>query len=364
LTANANVQLLDLDGRVIQSSANAGTTAELINTTLNAGAYRIRVTSASDTGTPFNLAVFATPLLEGVTTTGSEAPIYLSTRESLPLIEVDDFRSGNPALDSDPRFVGINGRGFSAVIIDTGINLNHPFFGSDSNRDGIADRIIFNADYANHDRDATDFDGHGTNVASIVASQDITHPGVAPGASIVALKVFKDSGEGSFAYTEQALQWVLENAEERNIASVNLSLGDGGNYFTVQQLHGISDELAALARRGVIVASASGNSYFNFEAQGVQYPAADPNSLSVGACLTDKIQAAPPPPMPNDAGCAVSTPCRAMNPTVAFDSNPKMLGCNSSRRQHINAVSAKSQSAKKQTDTPGATKRAVRFNIA
>jgi streptogramin lyase len=64
LSADANVQLLDINGNVILSSTNAGTAAESINSTLEAGAYRIHVTSADTIGTTFNLNLSVTPLLQ------------------------------------------------------------------------------------------------------------------------------------------------------------------------------------------------------------------------------------------------------------------------------------------------------------
>ncbi|KYC37832.1 hypothetical protein WA1_04805 [Scytonema hofmannii PCC 7110] len=310
LTSDANVELLDINGNVIQSSKNVGTATESINTTLESGAYRIRVNSSGNIGTAFNLNVSVTPLIQvagvTITTTGSEETGEIATAESLPLIEV--INSNNPgdnSFSSDPRFTGIdgqlnNGTRLSTVIIDTGINLQHPFFGN---------RIANSFDFADDDPDATDDSGdrgHGTNVTSIAAgsgtyntsSKDtVTYRGVAPNANIIHLKVFEQNLDTfSFGDVEQALQWVVENAERFNIMSVNMSLGDGSNYNTLQsrdfnekiaeqtRKKGISDELEALARKNVIVVSASGNNFFSFgSAQGVTYPSADPNSLSIGA---------------------------------------------------------------------------------
>jgi hypothetical protein len=224
-----------------------------------------------------------------LTTTASNAPVYLTGLgansgdvqpalvQSRSLINMNEFRA-------DPRFAGIDGHGFSSVIIDTGIDLNHPFFGPDAESNGIADRIVFQYDFSgSNDTSASDVDGHGSNVASIVASQDATYTGMAPGSSIIALKVFTDSGSGSFADVEEALQWVVANAATYNIASVNMSLGDSANYNSPTSLYGLGDELAALAAENVIVVSAAGNDYFQFQTQGVSYPAADANSLAVSA---------------------------------------------------------------------------------
>jgi hypothetical protein len=49
LTGNANLQLLNQRGELLQASTNAGTSAEAINTVLNSGTYYIRVTPATST---------------------------------------------------------------------------------------------------------------------------------------------------------------------------------------------------------------------------------------------------------------------------------------------------------------------------
>ena len=206
-----------------------------------------------------------------------EAGIVPETSRSGPLVAVDDFRA-------DARFAGIDGSGYTVAVLDTGIDLDDPFFGPDANGDGISDRIVYQYDFADGDADANDIDGHGSNVSSIAASSHGTYTGMAPGADIAALKVFADSGSGYFSYIEDALQWVITNADAYNIVSVNMSLSDSGNYDTPVGRYGIADELATLASMNVVVVSASGNAFYEFNSiQGVAYPSADPNSLSVGA---------------------------------------------------------------------------------
>ncbi|MGD1880313.1 MAG: Calx-beta domain-containing protein [Kiloniellaceae bacterium] len=224
------------------------------------------------------------------TTTNSDIPVYTigevvpvdgsvspQTNLSGPLIGVDDFRA-------DARFADIDGSGYGIVIIDSGIDLDDPFFGADNNGDGISDRIVYQYDFADNDGNAGDVDGHGSNVASIAASSNGTYTGMAPGADIIALKVFSDSGAGYFSDIEESLQWVINNAAAYNIVSVNMSLGDSGNYNAPIGLYGIADEMSVLASMGVVVVSASGNDFYSYNSvQGVSYPSADPNSLSVGA---------------------------------------------------------------------------------
>ncbi|MCV2361698.1 S8 family serine peptidase [Paucibacter sp. TC2R-5] len=211
-------------------------------------------------------------------TTGTAVVDYgkLSMDTALKTTGITDLRAQAP-------YATLDGRGTTTVVIDTGIDLNHPFFGADLNGDGIDDRIVYQYDFANDDNDASDHHGHGSNVASIIGSQDSLYRGVASGTDLISLKVFDDAGHGTFAYLEKALQWVIAHREEYHISVVNLSLGDNGNWTDQLSRYGIGDELAALAQTDVIVVGAAGNNYLQFGKMGVAYPASDPAVIAVGA---------------------------------------------------------------------------------
>ncbi|MCU0534446.1 MAG: S8 family serine peptidase [Hydrococcus sp. Prado102] len=229
------------------------------------------------------------PISDNSKDSSKNAPIYtygeiVNTSEISPqsngassLINFKSFRN-------DKRFANIQGQNFSAVILDTGIDRNHPFFGPDRNKNGISDRIVYQYDFADNDKNASDRTGHGSHVSSVIGSSDKKYPGVAPKVNIIHLKVFGDDGGGSFGYVEKALQWVVANTKKYNIASVNMSFGDGGNYNKSTKQYGIADELAKLAQKKVAVVAAAGNEFYPYKsAQGVASPAADPNVIGVGA---------------------------------------------------------------------------------
>ncbi|MFN5513449.1 MAG: Calx-beta domain-containing protein [Cyanobacteriota bacterium] len=214
-------------------------------------------------------------LLNSSPTTNTNTSLSSSLNSNaLSLINLDDFWA-------DSRFANITGQGYSTVIIDTGIDLNHSLFGPDLDNNGIADKILYQYDFADNDTDASDKNNHGSHVASIAAQ-------IAPGSNLIVLKVFGDDGSGYFADLEAALQWVNTNATTYNIASVNLSLGDSQNWTTEVGRYGIGDELAAIANQNILVAAAAGNSFYTFNsAPGLSYPAVDPNVISVGAVWAD-----------------------------------------------------------------------------
>ncbi len=209
-----------------------------------------------------------------VYTTGTVATTATATAidsEAASLINHDDFQQ-------DARFAGIDGSGYSIVIIDSGIDLDHEAFGPDKDGDGVADRIVYHYDFAYNDADASDVHGHGSHVSSIAAS-------MAPGANIIHLKVLDDNGYSpgpqenyGWRVKEQALQWVVANASTYNVASVNISLGSFVVTHFFNSLY--SDEYKALAEQDIVVSVASGNWGFT---GGVNLMSADPNVFSVGS---------------------------------------------------------------------------------
>ena len=185
---------------------------------------------------------------------------------------LEAFKTANPSID---------GTGTTIAVLDTGIDLDHPFFGNDTNGDGISDNIVASADFHGDGNGAQDSDTHGTHVAGIAMSSDATFPGTAPGANVAAIQVLGANG-GSFSGIEAGLQWVLDNRAIYNITSVNMSLGASDNSSTTQ-LSSLSDEIAALKAQGVITFVAAGNSFESFNAEGVGTPASDPNALAISA---------------------------------------------------------------------------------
>ena len=189
---------------------------------------------------------------------------------------------------------GIDGSGTAVVVIDTGLDRDHPAFGPDNDGDGIADRIVFSYDFADNDDDVSDTtNGHGTHVTSLIGSELPDSPGVAPQVDLIHLKVFRSAnGMGDFRYLNDALQWVIEHIDDYNIVAINLSIGDGMNHATAKSLYSVGDDLAVLHRLGVVTVASTGNRFATYGSQlGVEYPAADPHVMTVGAVFgTDGVE--------------------------------------------------------------------------
>lgn len=195
--------------------------------------------------------------------------------------------SPNPLSDADTirERYSLDGTGQSVAVIDSGVAWNHIAFanaksGPTGGGFGAGYRVAGGWDFAENDADPYD-DGpsgfHGTHVAGTLAGLGDGFAGIAPGADIIALRVFDDFGRGSLDWIESALRWVIDRRSTfaNPITTVNLSLGAFAT-DTSQPLSQLDDELRTLHDEGVIVVAAAGNSFNNAHPHSLAYPASNP----------------------------------------------------------------------------------------
>jgi hypothetical protein len=116
----------------------------------------------------------------------------------------------NPAINANQT--GYTGNGVIVAVIDTGIDSNNPM---------LQGRILDSVDITGHN-DPMDHEGHGTHVAGIVASISDVYPGIAPGASLINVKINE-----SLSIIEDGIQWCIDhkNAYAGNIRIIQMSVG-------------------------------------------------------------------------------------------------------------------------------------------
>src|SRR4051812_39632550 len=93
--------------------------------------------------------------------------------------------------DAASKFASINGKGVTVAVVDSGINYNVDGLGGGF---GKGHKVIAGHDFVDNDSDPMDTDGHGTEVAGVIAADRFTfngqtYSGVAPDANLVALRV-------------------------------------------------------------------------------------------------------------------------------------------------------------------------------
>jgi subtilisin family serine protease len=132
------------------------------------------------------------------------------------------------------------GAGVYAYVIDTGIQANHPQFGTRASN-------VYDA----FGGTGADCNGHGTHVAGTIGS---TTYGVAKQVQLRGVRVLDCNGSGSTSGIVAAVDWVRLN--RTNPAVANLSLGGGLSTA-------VNTAVTNLASSGVFVAVAAGNSNAN-----------------------------------------------------------------------------------------------------
>ncbi len=228
------------------------------------------------------------------TDSGDETKISVGSSTQMSMLSADTKTSLGMGPFRESEFSSYQGEAYTVVVIDTGIDLDHNAFGPDSDGDGISDRILYSQDFSSDgDGTADDVNGHGSNVASIIGSSDENYLGVAPKVNLIALQGLSNSGGGSNSGVEDALQWVIENAENYNIVAVNMSLGEGNNSNKLEDHSAYHDELSIIKSKGIVTVVAAGNDYYKYQdtgpSPGVSAPANDPNVIPVGAVWQESI---------------------------------------------------------------------------
>src|ERR1039457_3136531 len=134
--------------------------------------------------------------------------------------------------------------------------------------------------FADDNGDLADCNGHGTEVAGVVAGPQ----GVAPEAGLVVLKVFSGSDGCRSARASAvlgAVDWAVTNREAWNIEAVNLSLADDSSHsaFCDTDDPAGAATFAAARAAGLAAVAASGN---DGKSSGLPWPACFSNVAAVG----------------------------------------------------------------------------------
>lgn len=214
-----------------------------------------------------------------------ESPI----REDLQVVP-----SGISRIAALPR-PGEDASNVDVAVIDTGVDARHP----DLNVVGGYDCTVGHDQTQAWDRDVV---GHGTHVAGTIAARDngMGVVGVAPGARIWSIKVIDDQGYGTTASVICGLDYVVEHAEEIEVA--NMSLGGSGYPSACGERDPMHNAVCVAAERTVIVVAAGNETSDVITTSPANYP----EVVTVSALADFDGQ-------PGGAGLAAAGPCAAMS---------------------------------------------------
>jgi len=166
---------------------------------------------------------------------------------------------------SIPFQSGYDGSGIIISIIDTGIDLSHP---------DLEGKIIGGYDFVDNDDMPEDVNGHGTQVAGIIAANG-NLKGIAPNSKILMYKVSED-GE---SVPSHLIIKAIEKSIEDGADIINISLG-------INQTNTKIDQAVNKAiRNNIFVVTAAGN--FGPELNTIGSPGINPNAITVGATFNN-----------------------------------------------------------------------------
>ncbi len=188
-----------------------------------------------------------------------------------------------PAVQSQ----GFTGAGIGIAILDTGVDYTHP----ELSPAGV--KTIKLKDTINGDDDPMDDDGHGTSCAGIAAG---SATGVAPAATIVAVKVLDGEGNSTGDSVLVGIDAVLSSINAGNPYNIRVaSMSFGGydpdawppNTGTCDDVSpDYSQAFQSLNDAGVVAFVAAGNGGCT---DGISWPACLSNAIAVGAVFDANI---------------------------------------------------------------------------
>jgi len=177
------------------------------------------------------------------------------------------------AMHAEEMWRTSTGKGITVAVIDTGVDPDNP---------DLKGRVLDGKDLAPSSRSGdehTDYDGHGTGMAGLIAGTGAYDGGngafgLAPGAKILPVRMPADSDTNGFAgpsYFSKAIRYAADAGAE----VINISMGGRLN----------SPQLTAAVKyaldHGSLVFAAVGND--GEKGNPVEYPAATPGVVGVAA---------------------------------------------------------------------------------
>jgi len=181
------------------------------------------------------------------------------------------------------KAIPLSGEGIEVAIIDSGLDQDHPDF---ANR--VASQTCFSSDC---DTSIYDQNGHGTNVAGIIAGAGgIAPQGGAPAVTLHILKVLDaDNNFDSSSQVVSALDHII--TELPNVKIINMSIGTSQLFTSVcddstSWTASLANAVDQLHARGVTLFASSGN---EGDDTAITAPACLNNVIAVGATWDNRI---------------------------------------------------------------------------
>lgn len=244
---------------------------------------------------------------------------------------------------------GAAGQGMKIAILDTGIDITNPLFSdsgfnvpsgfpkTNNNSNGLVNnKVIAAKSFIRPNSDATDQNGHGSNVAGIAAGSVTTSPlgtisGVAPMAYLGNYRVLDAGGSGRTDLIAQGIEEAVADGFDV------LSMSFGGDASTDPDVAESASEAAVAAGRVVVIAAGNDGP----DPTTISSPGTTRSAITVAAATNAHLVgpvisvASPDPISANLTGVgsthgASSTAVfdTTLGPLAYVDADPQGRGCN------------------------------------
>ena len=245
-------------------------------------------------------------ILHGIDALAGRVPVdELLTLRELPgvvMIELDgiltiannDARIGH-GVDVTFAETGYDGSGTTVAIIDTGLDGNHTSLDDQDDDPTTYDpKILGFYDAVNSPDDTSgnifpfDDQGHGSHCGGTTAgtgAPTYDHPGMAPQAHLVGVKVLGADGSGSFAGVMAGMQWTIDTMHQYNTRIASMSLGGPGAIeWTSSEEDSVNRQANEMVRAGIALYIAAGNNGVSAQ---IGTPGSAEDVITVGALDKD-----------------------------------------------------------------------------
>lgn len=168
-------------------------------------------------------------------------PVESFVREGQPNVQAETIPVGIQQVKADMAWGCSRGKGVRVAVLDTGIDWTHP---------DLAANVKGSVSFV-PGQTAMDTNSHGTHCAGTIAAavNGSGVVGVAPEASLYAVKVLANNGSGNWSWLIAGLSWCVQN----KIHIASMSLGGGGAPVALETM------CNAAYSAGVLLVAAAGN---------------------------------------------------------------------------------------------------------
>jgi serine protease AprX len=191
------------------------------------------------------------------------------------------------------RELGLTGRGIGVAVVDSGISAFHADLTDRVRGTRAGRRVVYFKDFTTRtrghaDRPSDGF-GHGTHVAGIIAGNgyysDGARTGIAPGASLIGLKVLDAEGHGYVSDIIAAIDHAIGIRNVYNIRVMNVSVASG--VYESYETDLVAQATRRAVEAGIVVVASAGNlgtdAAGHVRSGGITSPGNAPWVLTVGA---------------------------------------------------------------------------------